>query len=51
VTATGVIATGSGPTGSRPTATAAGQQWFDTTLGLPLWWNGTAWRDAAGTAR
>jgi hypothetical protein len=51
VTATGVIATGSGPTGSRPTATAAGQQWFDTTLGLPLWWSGANWRDAAGAVR
>lgn len=29
---------------------ATGQQAFNTTLGKPVWWNGSAWVDAAGTA-
>ena len=24
------------------------QQYFDTTLGKPIWWSGSAWKDAAG---
>jgi hypothetical protein len=57
--ATGVVAiprtqtfmTGQGATGSRPSASAvgAGAQWFDTTLNIPIWSNGTAWVNAAGT--
>ena len=23
---------------------------FDTTLGKPIWWDGSAWRDATGTS-
>lgn len=30
---------------------AIGQQAFDTTLGMPLWWNGSGWVDATGTER
>ncbi len=30
---------------------AIGQQAYDTTLGLPLWWNGSGWIDATGTER
>jgi hypothetical protein len=45
------VATWSGPTGSRPTATAVGSMIYDTTLGLPLWWSGGNWRDAAGNVR
>jgi hypothetical protein len=26
-----------------------GQQFFDTTLGIPIWWNGTVWKNASGT--
>ncbi|MFN4249656.1 right-handed parallel beta-helix repeat-containing protein [Deinococcus sp.] len=39
-----------GPTANRPTTTVAGQQFFDTTLGKPIWRNGTnaAWVDATG---
>jgi hypothetical protein len=47
----GTAATGTGATGARPSASAVGQgaQWFDTTLGKPIWSDGTNWRDAAGT--
>jgi hypothetical protein len=51
VTVTGVIATGSGPTGSRPTTATVGAMTYDTTLGLPLWWSGANWKDAAGAVR
>jgi hypothetical protein len=40
---------GAGATGSRPTAPAVGDQYFDTTLGQPVWWNGSAWVGADGT--
>lgn len=32
-------------TGGRPTLTSldVGTQYFDTTLGVPIWWNGSAW--------
>ena len=34
----------SGPTEKRPTEhLVVGQQYFDTTLGLPIFWNGTKW--------
>jgi len=42
-----------GATGSRPAglvAGDAGRTFFDTTLGLPIWWNGTGWINAAGAA-
>lgn len=40
----------SGDTASRPlTSLAVGQFYFDTDLGLPIWWNGTDWVDATGT--
>lgn len=40
----------SGTTGSRPTVTTAGFQYFDTTLGKPVWWKASAsvWVDATG---
>lgn len=57
-TAVGVLAvgaddclkTGLAATGSRPTASVAGQgaQFYDTTLGLPIWSTGSVWKDAAG---
>jgi hypothetical protein len=40
----------SGITANRPTERLeVGQYYFDTTLGLPIYWNGTDWIDAAGT--
>lgn len=45
-----MVATGpAGSTGSRPTGTWIGQGYFDTTIGKPIWWNGSNWKDAAGT--
>lgn len=43
--------TGLNVTGSRPSAATAGagSQFYDTTLGIPIWSNGTVWKDAAGT--
>lgn len=38
----------SGTSTSRPSAPSTGQCFFDTTLGKPIWWNGTAWVDALG---
>jgi hypothetical protein len=26
-----------------------GQMFFDTTLDIPIWWNGTVWKNASGT--
>jgi hypothetical protein len=48
VDATGTVAAGSGATGSRPATSRVGAQWYDTTLHLPIWWNGSVWKDAAG---
>jgi hypothetical protein len=36
-----------GDTASRPTENQ--HQYFDTDLGLPIWWNETDWVDATGT--
>ncbi|MEK3987461.1 hypothetical protein MHB77_29450 [Paenibacillus sp. FSL K6-3166] len=39
-----------GTTAIRPTiGLYINKQYFDTTLGKPIWWNGTVWKDAAGT--
>jgi hypothetical protein len=39
-----------GDTASRPTfALIVGAMYFDTDLGIPIWYNGTAWVDATGT--
>ncbi len=47
-----IVRPGSGATGSRPTVAAGnvGSMWFDTTLGKPIWWTGSGWVDATGTA-
>lgn len=39
-----------GVTGARPTLSSisVGYAYFDTTLGTPIWWNGTAWVNSAG---
>jgi hypothetical protein len=40
----------SGATADRPTTSLqVGQFYFDTTLGYPVWYNGTDWVDATGT--
>lgn len=41
-----------GATADRPAATDiyVGFEYFDETLGKPIYWNGTAWADATGTA-
>lgn len=38
-----------GVTASRPRSSILGQQYFDTSLGIPVWWNGTAFVDATGS--
>lgn len=35
---------------TRPASPAAGLQFFDTSLGKPIWYSGTGWVDATGTA-
>lgn len=38
-----------GTTADRPVLRVlVGQTYFDTTLGYPVWWNGTDWVDATG---
>jgi hypothetical protein len=39
----------SGATAQRPVAPVVAQRYYDTTLGIPIWWNGSAWKNAAGT--
>lgn len=41
--------TRNGATGARPASPVTAQQYFDTSLGKPIWWSGTAWVDATGT--
>jgi hypothetical protein len=39
-----------GVTASRPAiGLQVGQQYFDTTLGIPIWWDGSNWINASGT--
>jgi len=46
----GLIKPASGTTANRPTLQVqVGQQYFDTTLGIPIWYNGTVWKNASGT--
>lgn len=40
---------GAGATTARPTSATTGAQYFDTTLGRPIWWNGAAWVYSDGT--
>ena len=40
----------SGATAERPAVELhIGQTFFDTTLGIPIWYNGTVWKNASGT--
>ena len=36
------------PVTGRPTGQSVGDVSFDTQLGIPIWWNGTAWVNATG---
>lgn len=39
-----------GATATRPTEQlVVGQVFFDSTLGMPVWWDGAQWVDATGT--
>jgi hypothetical protein len=47
----GLIIPESGTTANRPTLLLQiGQQYYDTTLQIPIWYNGTVWKNASGTA-
>jgi hypothetical protein len=37
-----------GPTAKRPLDPFLYGCYFDTTLGIPIWWDGTKWVDAGG---
>jgi hypothetical protein len=37
-----------GVTTARPAAPVVGQQFYDQTLSKPIWWSGSAWKDASG---
>lgn len=39
-----------GTTAQRTTVRPTGFAYYDTTLGIPIWWNGAQWRNAAGVA-
>ena len=41
----------SGTTANRPSTPPTGKFYLDTTLNLPIWYNGTNWIDATGTTR
>ena len=42
--------TSSGTTANRPTkGLYVGRTYFDTTLGQPIWYDGSGWVDATGT--
>lgn len=44
------LAPQSGETSARPSGNIkVGQAFFDTTLGLPIFWNGTNWLNGQGT--
>jgi hypothetical protein len=43
------IVYGFGATGSRPGTPTNGMMFFDSTLGIPIWWDSTQWIDATGT--
>lgn len=35
-------------TALRPTTSILGEHYFDTTVGKPVWWTGSSYKDAAG---
>jgi len=49
-----ILVPNSGTTANRPVSSvqvplSIGQFYFDTTLGIPIYWTGTNWINAAGT--
>lgn len=38
-----------GTTANRPNGSILGQYYFDTSLGIPVYWNGSTFVDATGT--
>lgn len=46
----GINAADRGVTANRPSNVNVGFMYFDTTVGKPIWWNGSAWVDSTGTA-
>jgi hypothetical protein len=42
------LAQTNGTTAARPTTRPTGFRYFDTTLGIPVWWNGSNWVNASG---
>ena len=38
-----------GATADRPSSPVLYERFFDTTLGYPIWWDGTNWVDSSGT--
>jgi hypothetical protein len=38
----------SGATAQRPAQPVVAQRYYDTDLGIPIWWNGSVWKNAAG---
>lgn len=42
----GIVGYTSGVTSHRPKVAPVGFMYFDTTLGMPVWWNGTGWVDS-----
>jgi hypothetical protein len=40
--------TASGTTANRPATVIVGFLYFDTTLGIPVFWNGANWVNASG---
>ena len=38
-----------GTTANRPRTSVMAQKYFDTTIGRPIYWNGSAWVDGAGS--
>lgn len=50
VSARSTQTTENGTTTTRPASPLKGQMYFDTTIAKPIWYNGTKWVDATGTA-
>ncbi|MGW6383129.1 hypothetical protein [Peribacillus butanolivorans] len=44
----GVQTINANTTADRPASPPIGYQFFDTTLGKPVWYSGTVWKDAIG---
>lgn len=45
-----ILGTYRGNTANRPSNPKLGQDYFDTELGKPIWWNGSNWVDSTGTS-